>query len=480
MAPSRCLAGLLFAGLSFASAPAQKGKTRLELIPPSPVTDKIVIDIRGAIENRSGRSQVYTAAIYLDREAPANLLHTEKLQIADGANAGIYYRRTTANWAGQHRIIFVARAASGQYRAERELVVLPSDIRSTRTIDGAWAGLVHWSDDEGRYWNADIRKLTEDDWRQQILGMHGIGMDTVVIQEVFRNREYYGRNSIEKTGYKGLPYYPSALYPGHVPMASHDALEAILSEADRLNMNVFLGVGMYAWFDFSAASLEWHKKVAEELWRRYGHHPSFYGWYVSEETYGSLIPDQGETAKDRYRQEIIAFFREFQKFCRALAPEKPVMLAPNAHGMRLSQDAWPLVLEHLDVVCPFAFHRMPEGDLTGEQSAAIWQRMCDRAGSHLWMDMEAFVFADGNALVPRPINGLISDLTRFPNFEKILCYQYPGLFNSPDSRIKPGGPPTVVLYRDYRQYLRDLKHEPVAHPTEAARSAHDSANGQDR
>jgi hypothetical protein len=285
--------------------------------------------------------------------------------------------------------------------------------------------------------------------------MHSLGMDTVVIQESFRNQEYYGRNNISATGYKGLAYYPSDLFPGRAQVTAHDALEAILSEADRLNMNVFLGVGMYAWFDFSAASLDWHKKVAAELWHRYGHHPSFYGWYVSEETYGSLIPDEGEQAKDRYRQEVIHFFAEFQAFCRQLAPEKPIMLAPNAHGMLKSQDVWPLVLKHLDIVCPFAFHRMPEGDITGEQSAEIWQSMCDKAGAHLWMDMEAFLFQE-NALVPRPIGGLVQDLQRFPNFEKILCYQYPGIFNSPQTKVQPGGPPTVVLYRDYLRYRQEI------------------------
>ena len=131
------------------------------------------------------------------------------------------------------------------------------------------------------------------------------------------------------------------------------------------------------------------------------------------------------------------------------------MLAPNAHGMLKSQDVWPLVLKHLDIVCPFAFHRMPEGDITGEQSAEIWQSMCDKAGAHLWMDMEAFLFQE-NALIPRPIAGLIQDLQRFPNFEKILCYQYSGIFNSPQARVQPGGSPTVVLYRDYLRYRQDI------------------------
>lgn len=451
-----CLIYLLVA-IASASAFAERKNTRLELIPPSPVTDKVILDIRGAVENDSSSDRQYSISLYLDRESPAALLHTENALIQAHGNAGIYFRHSTDQWNGRHRIILVASSKSRKVRTNRELEVLPSPIRSTRTVDGAWVGIAHWSDEEGRHWNSTIRKLTEADWRQQIHGMHNLGMDTVVIQETFRNQEYYGRNNIASTGYKGLAYYPSELFPGRAQVLAHDPLEAILSEADRLHMNVFLGVGMYAWFDFTAASLEWHKKVAEELWRRYGHHPSFYGWYVSEETYGSLIPDEGEAAKDRYRQEVINFFQELQAFCRKLAPEKPLMLAPNAHGMMLSQGIWPLVLKHLDIVCPFAFHRMPEGDITGEQSAAIWQAMCDKAKAHLWMDMEAFLFEDDVALVPRPIAGLLQDLQRFPNFEKILCYQYPGIFNSPKTKVQPGGPPTVVLYQDYLGYRQHLR-----------------------
>lgn len=439
-----------------ASAFGDQLATRLELIPPSPVTNKIIVDIRGAVENNSNANRKYRISLYLDAESQEKLLQVEKVVIPAHRSAGIYYRHPTAGWTGHHRVILVATSSAGTVRTDRELEVLPSDIRSTRTIDGAWLGIVHWSDEEGRYWNNDIRKLTDDDWRQQIRGMRNLGMDTVVIQETFRNQEYYGRNNIATTGYKGLAYYPSALFPGRVQITAKDPLEAILTEADQLNMNVFLGVGMYAWFDFSRDSLEWHKKVAKELWQRYGHHPSFYGWYVAEETYGSLIPDQGEPAKDRYRQEVTTFFAEFQAFARQLAPEKPIMLAPNAHGMRESQNIWPTVLKHLDIVCPFAFHRIPEGDLTGEQSAAIWQSMADQAGAHLWMDMEAFLFED-RALIPRPIDGLVQDLRRFPNFEKILCYQYPGLFNSPESRIKPGGQRTVDLYRDYQKYLEGTR-----------------------
>ena len=58
------------------------------------------------------------------------------------------------------------------------------------------------------------------------------------------------------------------------------------SEADKLNISVMLK-GLFAYFDFTSESLEWHKRVAKELWDKYGHHPSFYAFYVPEER-GSL------------------------------------------------------------------------------------------------------------------------------------------------------------------------------------------------
>ena len=112
-----------------------------------------------------------------------------------------------------------------------------------------------------------------------------------------------------------------------------------------------------------------------------------------------------------------------------------------------------LVLRHLDIVCPFGFGRMPSGDLTGQQAAAVWQAMCNKAGSHLWMDMETFVF-QGTALIPGPIGGIIQSLRHGTSFEKIICYEYSGIFNSQGSTMKPGGPPTVILYRDYQRISR--------------------------
>jgi hypothetical protein len=423
----------------------------LTLVPPSPVTAQIALDIRGAIRNNADTTVRFELAFYLDTENPEGRLHQETIELAPKSAAGIKFLWPTKGHSGNHEIIFVAKSGTDILRIQKPLEILSSIIRSTQRIDGAWAGIYHWSEQEGRLWNADIKKLTDDQWREIVQGMHKIGMDIIVIQEVFRNQMYVDKHSIERDGYTGRAFYPSNLYPGRMPIAAKDPVEAILSEADKLRMSVMVGVGLYAWFDFFPGSLVWHKKVADELWECYGRHSSFYGWYVSEEVSGNLGVD------DRHRDWLVEFFREFTPHVRRLAPDKPVMLASNCFSIREAGDYYAKLLPCLDILCPFGFHRMPARDMTGEEAALALQKYCDAAGAHLWLDLEVFIFGPQGELIPRPIAGLLGDLKRFPNFEKILCYQYPGLMNHPEMSLKPGGPASVKIYLDYKKYLKEKK-----------------------
>jgi len=456
-------AALLLSGPALSAdtvADKPKRAISLTLIPPSPVTDQITLEIRGAVWNREGVSKTFDMTLYLDSVESRRVIHRKQVEVGPGSAEGVTFRWPTAGQAGRHRIILTAASGSLKKRREQPIDIIQSPVRSTRKICGAWVDIYHHCEAEGRYFNADLAKMTDDQWRELVRGMHDIEMNVLVNTMLFQNYTHYGKHAIEKEGYHGKAYYPSRLFPGRMPTASDDSLEAILSEADKHGMHVFPGIGTYAFFDFTPASLRWHKKVAGEVWERYGHHPSFYGWYVSDEIAGHLGDDP-----IRWKQ-IVAFFREFQTHCRTLAPDKPVMLATNSHYVSKAIDTYRKLLPHLDILCPFGFHRMPAGDITGEEAARLLQTLCDEAGCHLWMDLETFVFHEGGALYPRPIGGLISDLRRFPTFEKILCYQYPGLMNAPGASIKPGGPPTVKLYKDYKRYLeqgyQDLRVEHAA------------------
>jgi len=448
-----------------------KSRFSLTLVPPSPITNKVKLDIRGAIWNKSSEKVNYKISLYVDKISKDLCVYSKDITIAPGKNIGIQFMLNTEKYAGDRKIIMHAESALGLQSLTEAVKIIDSKIRSTERIDGSWFEFYHWSEDEGRFWNKDIIKLTNNQWGELIKGMHGIDMNIVVIQELFRNQKYVGQHTMESTGYTGIPYYKSELfprkpgqslldnvqngkssenYPQWKNIAADSALESVLTEADKDGMKVFLGVGMYAWFDFTNGSLEWSKKIAKELWDKYGTHKSFYGWYISGEIAGNL----GDN--DDRRKELVHFFEEFTPYVRTLAPDKPVMLATNCHDIKNSNGFYPALLKNLDILCPFGFHRMPAKDYSGSEAAKILQDYCDKAGSHLWMDLEVFLFGKNNALYPRPVDQVIKDLLMFDNFEKICCYSYTGLMNAGWQTAKPGGERTVKFYDDYKKYLDSI------------------------
>lgn len=446
----------LFSLLCALSAQAEE-QIGLTLIPPGKVTNKINLDIRGGIVNKTNAQQTYQVSLYWGKENKSALLCDTTLNITAGKSDMVKVVLPMKDKVGKHKVILKVVEGSKVYRRTQEVEVINSDIRSIQQISGAWAGIYHWSEEEGKHWNQDIKKMTDDQWREMIRSMHKIEMNMVVIQEVFRHQAYIG-STTTVDNYPGKAFYPSKLYPGRMDIAANDPIEAILSEADKQGMQVLMGVGMFAWFDFGKESLEWHKRVAKELWDMYGHHKSFYAFYVSEESGGGLNNWEPDPERSKQRKaEIVHFFKEFKEFCGSLAPEKPVMLATNSFDVPVGLDTYPELLKYLDILCPFGFARMPETDLTGKQAADMLQKVCDEAHSHLWFDLETFLFNPDNSLYPRPVEQIIHDLNLFDNFEKILCYQFPGVFNDPKMSIRVGEARTIDLFNGYVKYLKEVK-----------------------
>lgn len=206
---------------------------------------------------------------------------------------------------GKHKVILKVTDGNRTYRKTKDIEVVESNIRSIQQISGAWAGIYHWSEIEGKHWNKDIKKMTDEQWKELVRSMHKVEMDMIVIQEVFRNEQYVGKHNTTVDSYAGKAFYPSELYPGRMDITAEDPIEAILSEADRLGMNVLVGVGIFAWFDFTPESLEWHKRVAKELWDMYGHHESFYAFMFprkAEEDW--IIGNNNRTCVKRGRRTL--------------------------------------------------------------------------------------------------------------------------------------------------------------------------------
>lgn len=432
----------------------------LTLIPPAIVTNQVDLDIRGGVVNKSSQEQMYIVSLYWNKEDDEHLICRSTFKLLPGQSKTVCSIVDTEKRIGQNRVIFKVKSQNKLYRKVKDIEICKSDIRSTQRLSGAWTGIYHWSETEGKYWNKKLQEMTDSHWGEMVRAMDKLNMNIIVIQEVFRNEEYAGKHSVNVTNYTGKAFYPSNLYPGRMDIKADDPIEAILTEADRRNMNVFLGIGMFAWFDFTTESLEWHKRVAKELWEKYGHHESFYGFYISEESGGGLDNwEKSPLMRKKRKEDIVTFFKEFKAYCNTFAPGKPMMLATNSFDIPNGMDTYPDLLKHLDILCPFGFARMPKEDLKGLEAANLLQKVCDEAKAHLWFDLEVFLFNQDNSLYPRPIDGIIQDLNQFENFETILCYQFPGVFNDPEMSVCIGEKETIDLFNGYLDYLNEQKKE---------------------
>ena len=111
------------------------------------------------------------------------------------------------------------------------------------------------------------------EWEQDFQHMAAMGIDTVILI---------------RSGYRRFLTYPSSyLINKHGCFKPPvDLVELFLSLADKYLMNFYFGLydsGIYWDTGDLTHEIDDNRFVIDEVWRQYGHHPSFKGWYLSME-----------------------------------------------------------------------------------------------------------------------------------------------------------------------------------------------------
>ena len=113
----------------------------------------------------------------------------------------------------------------------------------------------------------------EKEWDRDFAYMKAIGIDTVIVI---------------RSGYRKFITYPSEylMKTFGCYMPSVDLIDMYLRLSDKYGMKFFFGLydsGKY----WDTGDLTWeiesNKYVIEEVWKKYGHHKSFQGWYLCQE-----------------------------------------------------------------------------------------------------------------------------------------------------------------------------------------------------
>ena len=100
---------------------------------------------------------------------------------------------------------------------------------------------------------------------------------------------------------------------------------------------------------------------------------------------------------------------------------------------------------------PFAFAR-------SENNVAEIAEMCEKTGTHFWVDMEIFDFPfDEGRLRPKTIDMLKKEIRQYDALEQIYGYQYTGLLNEPGHRNGLGREETEILYTQFEKYQKEIR-----------------------
>jgi hypothetical protein len=152
-----------------------------------------------------------------------------------------------------------------------------------------------------------------EDWDKDFKAMQVVGITTVVMI---------------RCGLERWITYPSKILQkdcgAYAPPV--DLIDMFLTLAEKYGMNFFVGtyVGHRNWvsddIDF-AREVDLDKKIAREIWDRYGHRKAFHGWYLSKEI-------------STNEKKIVDEFVELGTFCKELSGNLPIIISPGMLGRK--------------------------------------------------------------------------------------------------------------------------------------------------
>jgi len=302
-------------------------------------------------------------------------------------------------------------------------------------ITGTWMDFQHQNSHDGLYWNDQTRAFSCDQWQKHVNDIHEIGMDTIVLMS---------------SALDDKAFYPSKFLSERWDLTCGDPVNAVLEAAQLNGQKVFVSAGFYGHHTEETSSapdyLEWHKCLTVELWSRYGKHTSFFGWY---------IPNEAEI-EGHFSDGYMKFTPQFAAHLRGLSPDRKILIAPYGTNKVAETDRFVEQIQALGV--DFVAYQDEVGvrKTKVEQLDEIYsrlRRLHDKAGIPLWADVEIFEFEGEvykSPLLPATIARIQKQLnTISPYVEKLLCYQFHGLMNPPDSPAFCGHPDSARLWREY-------------------------------
>lgn len=212
------------------------------------------------------------------------------------------------------------------------------------------------------------------EWRREFELYSRIGIDTLIII---------------RAGYQNKCIFPAKAIPELLPVYD-DLGELFYSLADEFGIAMYLGTydsGFYwhrrSWWK----EVDLNRSFLDEAVGRYGHHPSFKGWYLSHET-------------GKNDAHIIELFNAIGGHCKTLK-DVPVLISPYPQGAKQSgENALTLEesFEHWDRIFDatrgsFDVCAFQDGQVHYQELPKFTQGIAELGKKHgitIWSNVESF------------------------------------------------------------------------------------------
>lgn len=287
----------------------------------------------------------------------------------------------------------------------------------------------------------------EKEWDQDFAYMKAVGIDTVIMI---------------RSGYRKFITYPSEyLIKKHgCYMPSIDLLDMYLRLADKYGMQFYFGLydsGKY----WDTGDLSWeiedNKYVIDEVWKKYGSHKSFGGWYISGEI-------------SRKTKGAIEAFRAMGQQCKDVSGGLPTFISPWIDGKKavmassgqLNKAEAVSVQEHekewgeiFDGIkgavdaCAFQDGHIDYDEL--DTFFEVNKKMADKYGMQCWTNAESFDRDMPIKFFPIKFDKLRMKLEAAARagYDKAITFEF-SHFMSPQSAYLQAG----HLYDRYKEYFQ--------------------------
>ena len=284
----------------------------------------------------------------------------------------------------------------------------------------------------------------EREWDADFKNMKAIGIDTVIVI---------------RSGYRKFITYPSAyLLKKGCYKPSVDLIDLFLRLADKYNMMFYFGLydsGHYWDTGDMSHEIRDNRYVIDEVWKSYGHHKSFKGWYISTEI-------------SRKTKGAIETFHTIGKQCKDISNNLPVFISPWIDGKKavmptegLTKEQAVSVEEHErewneifdgihDVVdaCAFQDGHIDYDEL--DMFFSVNKKLADRYGMQCWTNAETFDRDMPIRFLPIKFDKLRLKLeaAKRCHYDKAITFEF-SHFMSPQSAYLQAG----HLYDRYKEYF---------------------------